>query len=80
MIGVKLEVNRPFYTQKDKLYGWITFVKFYFFGIIKITEGTGFLNSKWTIITAAHNLYLPNDKVKFSHSVIYLHNLNNSNE
>jgi hypothetical protein len=68
----------------QKLYGWIAFVKFYFFdttdAYIKVTEGTGFLNSNWTMITAAHNLYLPNDKDKCSHCMVYLRNPNKDNQ
>jgi hypothetical protein len=60
----------------NKAPAWIAFIKFYFYdpksADLKVSEGTGFLNSKWTIITAAHNLYLVPENIKCNHCVIYL--------
>jgi hypothetical protein len=67
----------------DRGQEWVVFVKFYFYDPkttdLKISEGTGFLNSKWSFVTAAHNLYLLPEKTKCNHCVIYVRDPNKNN-
>jgi hypothetical protein len=69
----------------DKSEAWVGFVKFYFYDttnkmVVRISEGTGFLNSRWTFITAYHNLQPISENIKCNHCSIYLRDPNENNK